>query len=148
MSGFARNNSYEGMVKDFHEKYGHLISPEPTTESPQVVKDLRRALIQEEMKELFEAIEHDDIEEIADGGADLIYVVVGTMISYGVPIDRIFREIHLSNMTKTPVRAEGGQKYGTKTPKGPDFEMPDVRGILYYPELATRLEIRDAAKSA
>lgn len=135
------NTSFEDMVKEFHVKYGHLITGSPTTEIPEQVKTLRIKLIEEEWMELNKGIIEGNLEEIADGGADLIYVIVGTMISYGIPIDRIFREVHRSNMTKTAVKATDGEKYGTKTPKGPNYKAPDIAGILHEPYKYTKLEI-------
>jgi predicted HAD superfamily Cof-like phosphohydrolase len=124
-------DSIEGMVREFHEKYGHLISDNPTTDIPENVKELRNKLIHEEITELRDAMSEDNIVEIADGIADAIYVLVGTAVSYGIPIDRVFREVHASNMTKTAIKAEFGSKYGTKTPKGPGYIAPDIHAILY-----------------
>ena len=129
----------EQSVLEFHEKYGHFIADEPRVPS-QAIKDLRMSLCLEEMNEFITAMIRNDIPEIADGAADLIYVLVGTCISYGVPIDRIFQEVHRSNMTKTPVKVEEGQKYGTKTPKGPDYKAPEIDNILEHPTWPTYLE--------
>lgn len=112
----------------FHAKYGHALSSFPYLDGktvPEAVRLLRMKLIAEEMAELLDGIFSGDIEQIADGGADLIYVVAGTLISYGIDVDRAFNNVHTSNMTKTPVKVEPGQKYGTKTPKGPDYRPPD-----------------------
>lgn len=130
----------EEMLLEFQTKYGHLIMTTPTSHIPEVVKQLRMKLIEEEQTELFKAIEDNDLVEIADGIADLVYVVVGTAISYGIPFDRIFREVHNSNMTKTAVKATEGAKYGTKTPKGPDFLPPNIWRILFEPGVKTELE--------
>jgi predicted HAD superfamily Cof-like phosphohydrolase len=130
----------EDLVRAFHEKYGHLVSKQPTTLIPESVKDLRKELISEEYEELLEAIELNSLTDIADGAADLIYVIIGTCLSYGIPIERIFREVHNSNMTKTAIKAESGQKYGTKTPKGPDYKAPDIHRILFNPKTSTLLE--------
>ncbi len=148
--------SYEDSVLQFHLKYGHLTSKEPTLDIPDNVKRLRHNLIMEEVQETVEAMgffqeendyatfkpEKQNLEEIADGIADSIYVLVGTAISYGIPIDRVFREVQNSNMTKTPVKVEPGQKYGTKTPKGKDYIPPHIWRILYEPEFETELEKR------
>ena len=32
--------------------------------------------------------------------ADLLYVVYGTAVSYGIDMDPVFREVHRSNMSK------------------------------------------------
>jgi predicted HAD superfamily Cof-like phosphohydrolase len=141
-------NTPEQMVMGFHEKYGHLISKDPTVDLSPTVVDLRIKLIHEEYIELMDALAADDIIEIADGAADLVYVIVGTCISYGIPFDRILREVHNSNMTKTPVKATFGEKYGTKTPKGPDYLPPDIAGILTSPEIQTQLELKEINDSA
>jgi hypothetical protein len=134
----------EQSVREFHVKYGHLITDQATTEIPAAVVGLRVRLINEEHTELMEAIEKDDLIEIADGIADLVYVLVGTAISYGIPFDRIFAEVHNSNMTKTAIKSDGTTKYGTKIPKGPDFLAPQIQKILYFPELPTILEKNDS----
>lgn len=135
------NVSCENAVREFHVKYGHFISDKATVAIPEVVKARRLALILEEMKELREALLEENIIEIADGIGDLVYVLVGTAISYGIPFDRVFQEIHRSNMTKTDSKAPLGEKYGTKTPKGPDFIAPDLFSILHNPMGNTWLEI-------
>ena len=150
------NTSSEEMVRQFHRKFGHYTSATPTLDIPIEVKRLRYKLIKEEVDETFVAMgffspdehtvlqfheQHQNLDEIADGIADAIYVLVGTAVSYGIPIDRIFREVHRSNMTKTAVKAKEGEKYGTKTPKGPDYIAPNIKGILTEPQKHTRLEI-------
>lgn len=145
----------ESSLKEFHSKYGHFVLEASSTEIPSEVTFLRYRLIKEEVQETFDAMgivrvddnvvqfdkEKVNLAEIADGIADSIYVLVGTAISYGIPIDRVFREVHRSNMTKTALKAEIGQKYGTKTPKGPDYIPPDIEGILSRPNELTKLEI-------
>ena len=149
------NSSWETMLKEFHNKYGHLVSNQATLSIPHEVKALRYKLIKEEVEETFTAMgfiysgdntheyieDQQDIVEIADGIADSIYVLIGTAVAYGFPIERIFLEVHRSNMTKTAAKVEPGQKYGTKTPKGPDFIPPDIKGIIFEPHLQTQLEI-------
>jgi predicted HAD superfamily Cof-like phosphohydrolase len=140
--------SVEESVKEFHAKYGHLINKLPTIYIPENVKDLRKKLITEEYCEVIKAFGDNDIVEIADGLADLVYVAIGTAISYGIPFDRIFHEVHLSNMTKTPSKAYEGQKYGEVNPKGPDFKRPEIGQILRYPLMPTKLEkLEDALDS-
>jgi len=158
MSNLSQKTSEE-MLKEFHTKYGHMIKDRPTLDIPQAVKILRAKLILEEVEETIRAMgfkvsiflgEHDphmeNLSEIADGLADSKYVIVGTAITYGIPEARVFREVHNSNMTKTPAPVSPGQKYGTKTPKGPDYVAPDISGILDVPEALTVLEIRAGYK--
>jgi predicted HAD superfamily Cof-like phosphohydrolase len=137
---------YEAMVIEFQKKYGHFF-PEPGPPSlgvPEPVMKLRFDLMDEEFKEMMTALEQDDIVEFADGAADLIYVVIGACNAFNIPINRIFTEVHNSNMTKTVSTVREGMKYGTKTPKGPDYIPPNVRGILFHPQRQTLLEEKNA----
>ena len=88
------------MLRYFHRAFELLISDEPTVEIPGDVTTLRKKLIEEEFIELQEAMENRDIVKIADGLGDLLYVVYGTAVSYGIDMEPIFNEIHRSNMSK------------------------------------------------
>jgi predicted HAD superfamily Cof-like phosphohydrolase len=144
----------EELVKEFQKKYGHFMSDVPTLNIPQSAKMLRVKLIKEEVGETLFAMGFnglkgkddifyevdEDLIEIADGIADSLYVLIGAAHAYGIPITRIFTEVHRSNMTKDPIKATGDKKYGTKTPKGPSYIPPDIKGIIEYPEKQTVLE--------
>jgi len=85
---------------NFSKKFNAHIENVPTGEVPEDVKNLRIRLIEEEWAETKKAMEEKDIVEIADGLADLLYVVFGTAVAYGIPIDEVFRAVHWSNMSK------------------------------------------------
>lgn len=114
---------WPSMVRDFHAVFGCVDAVEPDISQH---RDLRIALIAEEFKELRDALEDDDVVEVADALADLIYVVVGSALQWGIPIGRVFREVHRSNMSKTggPRRPDG------KVLKGPNYSPPDIKSIL------------------
>ena len=59
-------------VAEFHKTFRHPILEEPQIPSPERCK-LRVSLIAEELKELEEAIEGDDLVEIADALCCLLY---------------------------------------------------------------------------
>jgi dCMP deaminase len=119
----------ETMVKEFMVKFGQFASDKPNTDIPEVIKDLRVKLMMEELNEMLRGMAANDLVEIADGAADLIYVVVGTCIAYGIPIDKILAEVHRSNMTKTAKPAKLGEKYGSGA-KGPGYEPPRIAEML------------------
>jgi predicted HAD superfamily Cof-like phosphohydrolase len=102
----------------------------PTLDVPTEVKELRCALIEEEAAEFRAALEADDLIETADAIADLLYVIYGAALTFGIPVREVFSEVHRSNMTKLgndglPVyRADG------KVMKGPNFSPPNLRPIL------------------
>ena len=61
---------------------------------------------------------------------DLLYVVFGTAVSYGIPIDEVFSEVHRSNMSKSMDKNEIG-----KTVKGESYSPPNIRPILFPTEV-------------
>lgn len=116
---------YMAMLKEFHEKYGHHIESTPVAAVNDKTKKLRLKLMWEELDEVEDALEYRNLELLADGLADLLYVVFGTAVSYGIPINEIFAEVHRSNMTKSIKKNEYG-----KTIKGENWEPPNIKRIL------------------
>jgi len=115
------------MVAEFHELFQL-----PINNTPKIVgKDLhylRVGLIDEEFKELKEAMEQKNLVKIADGLADLLYVLYGTAITYGLDMDPIFREVHRSNMSKgdpETIRAPNG-----KILKGTNYSPPELEQFV------------------
>lgn len=92
------------MVAEFHRTFG-IASAETPTVSDEYTKALRIRLIQEEFDELKEALQEGELASVAKELADLLYVVYGTAVSYGIDMEPVFREVHRSNMSKV-----GGHK--------------------------------------
>jgi len=92
------------MGREFHEAFDLHIE-----ECPRVPDDgtqiLRARLIQEESDELREALRLRSLPHIAKELADLLYVVYGTAVAYGIDMEPVFREVQRSNMSKV-----GGHK--------------------------------------
>lgn len=124
-------NTSEGMnevqkgVREFHERYGCLVKYEPTMPKPEILL-LRARLIVEEAAEFMKAASNEDMVEMTDALADLLYVTYGTAVVMGVDMEPISAEVQRSNMTKDG----GGHDSGGKIMKGPDFEKPDIKGKL------------------
>jgi predicted HAD superfamily Cof-like phosphohydrolase len=95
------NNDYLGMVRDFH-----LLFKAPVLEKPQIPSSdrckLRISLLQEELNELQEAIDNNDLVEVADAYGDLMVVLCGSILEFGLSdkFNEIFDNIHNSNMSK------------------------------------------------
>jgi predicted HAD superfamily Cof-like phosphohydrolase len=88
-------------VADFHKTFNAPILNEPQIPSQQRC-ELRVSLLQEELNELKEAIENNDLVEIADALADLQYVLSGAVLEFGLGekfVD-LFNEVQRSNMSK------------------------------------------------
>merc|ERR1719230_892998 len=62
--------------------------------------NLRLKLIEEEVKELADAMAAKDMVETIDALGDILYVVYGAGGAFGVDLDQAFDLIHKSNMTK------------------------------------------------
>ena len=94
-------------VKKFHTTFQH-----PVLDKPQIPArkraDLRVALLQEELNELKEAIDNEDLTEVADALADIQYVLAGAILEFGLgeKFKGIFDEVQRSNMSKACTSAE------------------------------------------
>jgi predicted HAD superfamily Cof-like phosphohydrolase len=86
-------------LKEFHRVFDCARRDTPGFPADETVI-LRVNLIDEEWEETKQAIFREDMEGIADGLADLCYVVIGTAVAYGIPLDRVFEEVHRANMEK------------------------------------------------
>ncbi len=114
-------------VAEFHVAMGatdNLATAPVVNPSPELVR-LRAKLITEEFMETLAAMlktngdradlrmdiagamamldETDvdfDIEAVADGIADSIYVLVGAALAFGIPLDRVWSEVQRANMAK------------------------------------------------
>jgi len=92
-------NDPQAMVEAFHRMFDIVVNPVPTPIDGDT-RTLRLRLIQEEFDELREAMANDDLPSIAKEMADLLYVVYGTAVSYGIDIAPVFQGVHRSNMSK------------------------------------------------
>lgn len=119
---------YMAALKEFHEKFSHYAQCQPNATVRPEIKNLRIKLMEEELQETIQAINKEDIIELADGLADLLYVVFGTALAYGIPIDKVFAEVHRSNMTKSMLKDE--KSIPGKTIKGPDYSPANIKSIL------------------
>lgn len=89
----------QAMVEAFHRQFDLLVQPRPAIPDA-AIRELRVRLIQEEFDELRQALGEDNLDAIAKELADLLYVVYGTAVSYGIDMQPVFREVHRSNMSK------------------------------------------------
>jgi predicted HAD superfamily Cof-like phosphohydrolase len=89
----------QSMVERFHRLFDIFVQPRPGPIDERT-RVLRERLIQEEFDELKQAMANEDLPAIAKELADLLYVVYGTAVSYGIDMEPIFREVHRSNMSK------------------------------------------------
>lgn len=88
-------------VAEFHRTFKHPILNTPGIPTKNRC-DLRVSLLLEEMKELQEAINENDLVEVADALCDIQYVLAGAILEFGLgeKFNQLFNEVHRSNMSK------------------------------------------------
>ncbi|MDP1769424.1 MAG: MazG nucleotide pyrophosphohydrolase domain-containing protein [Nitrospirota bacterium] len=128
----------QGMVEAFHRNFDIVVSPVPTIVDGRT-RELRVRLIQEEFDELKEALASDDLSSIAKEMADLLYVVYGTAVSYGIEMQPVFQEVHRSNMSKVG----GYKREDGKWVKPATYSPASIEPIL-----AEQMTARQEARSA
>jgi Phosphoribosyl-ATP pyrophosphohydrolase len=102
-----------------HEHHGILIGETPAIRRA----DFRAALIREEAKETVDAIRDFDLLGAIDGMCDLICVVYGTAIEFGIDLGPFWDEVHKTNMAKV-------NSLGAKLVKPLGWEPPDLRRVM------------------
>lgn len=119
-------------VKEFHTAFGIGYSETMRAHLGDDKNLLRFNLMKEENEEYLEAVQNNDIVEIADALGDMLYILCGTIIEHGLQnkIEEVFEEIQRSNMSKLgedgrPIYREDG-----KVMKGPNYFKPNFEEIL------------------
>ena len=89
-------------VADFHRTFKHPIEKAPVIPAPERCR-LRVSLLQEELRELEDAIAANDLVEVADALCDIQYVLSGAVLEFGLgdKFRELFDEVQRSNMSKT-----------------------------------------------
>ena len=120
-------------VRKFHEKM-ELAIDQPFSKE---LLEFRMKLIFEEVQELAEVgfqlegnidqgetyvLMQDFLKELCD----VVYVLKGTAVSFGMDFDTAFNLVHKANMSKLPLtKDEKG-----KVLKGKNYQLPDLEGCV------------------
>lgn len=120
------------MLLEFHTKFGAAIN-QPASDS---LRDLRLNLICEEYNEVDTELNtyYDDPEfpfdkkKLTKELADLMYVTIGTAVTFGLPLEEVFAEVHKSNMSKLgddgkPILRPDGKVLKSNNYKEPDLDQ-------------------------
>ena len=116
-------------VRIFMKTYGQEVK-DKTGFSDARTNKLRIDLIKEELDELTEAMQDENLLEVADALTDILYVTYGAGHAFGIDLDKCFEEVQSSNMSKLgddgkPIYNEAG-----KVMKGPNYFKPDLSKFL------------------
>ena len=112
-------------VGTFMKTFGQEVKNKASFSTDKINK-LRIDLIKEELDELTEAINNKDLLEVADALTEILYVTYGAGHAFGINLDKCFKEVQSSNMSKLgsdgkPIYNEQG-----KVMKGPDYFKPNL----------------------
>ena len=112
-------------VRKFMETFGQEIKEKASFPNDKIAL-LRYDLIKEELEELKEAMENKDIKEVADALTDILYVTYGAGHAFGINLDKCFKEVQNSNMSK--LGSDGKPIFNDKgkVMKGPNYFKPDL----------------------
>ena len=116
-------------VKYFMETFGQEIKTRPSFSSDKI-NMLRYNLIKEELDEFKQALDKNDLLEVADALTDILYVTYGAGHAFGINLDACFEEVQNSNMSKLghdgkPIYNDQG-----KVMKGPNYFKPDLSKFI------------------
>lgn len=120
-------------VAQFHKTFKHPVVEEPAIPDAKRCA-LRVELLSEELKELQEAIDANDLIEVADALCDIQYVLSGAVLEFGLgsKFVELFNEVQRSNMSKackTMEEAEATVKH-YKENKATDSYIKEVDGLF------------------
>jgi predicted HAD superfamily Cof-like phosphohydrolase len=112
-------------VGTFMKTFGQEVKTKPSFSTNKINK-LRLDLIKEELSELTEAINNNDLLEVADALTDILYVTYGAGHAFGINLDRCFEEVQNSNMSKLDENGKPIYNESGKVMKGPNYFKPDL----------------------
>ena len=119
-------------VKLFHTSFGLGVSSEIKGTLGEAKNNLRFNLMKEENEEDLEAVQNNDVVEIADALGDMLYILCGTILEHGLQhkIEEVFDEIQRSNMSKLGADGKPIYREDGKVMKGPNYFKPNFEEIL------------------
>jgi predicted HAD superfamily Cof-like phosphohydrolase len=120
------------MLVEFHTTGDVYLEEKPTIDIPSSVSELRTSLLEEELDEYRVAVKGHDLVGVADALTDLMYVLLGTYVSYGLQshAEELFNEVHRSNMSKFNLAEQTMRREDGKVLKPISFSAPDIQAVL------------------
>ena len=116
-------------VGNFMKTFGQEVKTKPSFSTDKINK-LRLDLIKEELNELTEAMNNNDLLEVADALTDILYVTYGAGHAFGINLDKCFEEVQNSNMSKLDENGKPIYNENGKVMKGPNYFKPDLSKFL------------------
>ena len=119
--------SYQKDVEEFMIAGDQSLTKELSLKGDQ--QKLYMNLITEEYKETLEAFQNNDLIEVADGLADMVWVIMGMCSSCGIEFNKVWEEVRSSNMSKF-VNGKAIKNNSGKIMKPDTYFKPDIKKVL------------------
>ena len=118
------------LVKSWHERFHVPVLDRPSLPADRVA--MRLDILEEEVRELREAVERGDLVEVLDALCDIQYVLDGNFLEFGWHAHKqaAFSEVHASNMSKLGEDGQPILRADGKVLKGPNFFRPNLAQFL------------------
>jgi predicted HAD superfamily Cof-like phosphohydrolase len=113
----------------FMKTFGQEVK-EKASFSTEKINKLRISLIEEEVKELKEAMKNKDLVEVADALTDILYVTYGAGHALGINLNECFDEVQNSNMSKLDQNKKPIYNEFGKVMKGPNYFKPNLKKVI------------------
>ena len=113
----------------FMKTFGQEVKLDPSFSTDKINK-LRLSLIREELEELSDAINKQNLLEVADALTDILYVTYGAGHAFGINLDKCFDEVQSSNMSKLDANGKPIYNEFGKVMKGPNYFKPNLAKFL------------------
>ena len=119
--------SYQKDVENFMTAGEQPIKTELSLKGDQ--QTLYMILITEEYKETIEAFENNDLIEVADGLADMVWVIMGMCSSCDIDFNKVWEEVIESKMIKF-VDGKSIKNEAGKIMKPETYFKPNIKKVL------------------
>lgn len=120
-------------VHRFHEKFDVPQDRSPRWPEEDLIQ-FRVDFLDEELNEICDAINDQNLEGILDGLVDLVYVALGTALTFGFDFHEAWERVQRANMEKVAVKNTNGEgrhktdvvkPEGWRPPRFSDLVQPD-----------------------
>ena len=116
-------------VGKFMKTFGQEVKNKAKFPEEKIV-NLRYDLIAEELEEFKIALKDRNIKEVADALTDILYVTYGAGHAFGIDLDKCFKEVQDSNMSKLGLDGKPIYNEKGKVMKGPNYFKPDLNKFV------------------
>jgi predicted HAD superfamily Cof-like phosphohydrolase len=88
--------------------------------------------LEEELKEFIQSANLDDTVGMADALIDIVYVAMGTAYMMGLPWQKLWNEVHTTNMNKVSATnsEQSKRKNSLDVIKPEGWQPPNLKAIL------------------